>query len=86
VLEKLLLLIYTDDPPTNKTATPVFENFEFKDITALNSKSAGRFNCLPESPCTNLNLNTIDIKSEKGFSCDNAYGKANKCSPKWCGK
>jgi len=65
-------------PPTNASATPIFRNFVFKNITGTSANEqqgyAGIALGLPESPI--LNFTFIDVHTE-GYNpwyCCNAYG------------
>jgi len=55
-------------PPTNATATPTLRNFYANTIVGT-VNGPGLFNCLPESPCSNYDLNNINLKTSGSYSC-----------------
>lgn len=57
---------HTGIPPTNKTATPVFRNFLFENITFSGSDNGGVFLGLPESPIVNVTLRNVNF-NKYGF-------------------
>eukprot|EP01112_Ceratiomyxa_fruticulosa_P005010 TRINITY_DN1556_c0_g1_i6.p1 TRINITY_DN1556_c0_g1~~TRINITY_DN1556_c0_g1_i6.p1 ORF type:complete len:250 (-),score=44.70 TRINITY_DN1556_c0_g1_i6:116-865(-) len=74
---------YENRPPTNATGTPIIDNITFLDIKGT-ATTAGQFNCLPESPCTKLDLENVSIKAKNGFSCEYADGVVVNVSPTSC--
>jgi hypothetical protein len=44
----------------------------------------GDFDCLPESPCTGITLQNINLKSPKGFTCANINGTTSGVNPSIC--
>jgi len=79
-------MFYDTTPPTNKSATPIFDDIVMENIKASkNNKQAGLFRCLPESPCKGIKLRNISISANKGFQCSDVSGTAENVNPKWCG-
>jgi len=71
----------TSSDPT----TVVIDNIVIKNVTAYNSKDAGEFNCVPESPCRNIQLTDVVHKTTAtAWMCANAYGTASNVSPTSC--
>jgi len=76
-------MFYSNLPPTNATATPIFRNIAIKNYSGT-VKAAGDFECLPESPCTEIVLENVNLKSSNGFTCENVNGTTTNVSPKVC--
>ncbi len=56
-------MFYSDArPPTNKTATPVFSNIRFINVTGINVGSPGEFTGLPESNIEDVFLSQVRFK------------------------
>eukprot|EP01123_Difflugia_compressa_P006096 TRINITY_DN18245_c0_g1_i1.p1 TRINITY_DN18245_c0_g1~~TRINITY_DN18245_c0_g1_i1.p1 ORF type:complete len:408 (-),score=52.91 TRINITY_DN18245_c0_g1_i1:40-1263(-) len=69
--------------PGNKTTTPIVRNVNFFQITAECS-NPGKFECLPESPCTGFVMDTVTVKTTKDFSCTDISGTSKSVSPPSC--
>lgn len=80
----IISMFYSTLPPTNKTGTPIFRNINIKDYYGDAAKVAGNFDCLPESPCTGVVLENINLQSKDGFNCTNIQGTSSNVSPKIC--
>ena len=74
-------------PPTNATATPVFQNFVFERISFTGRGTAGEFIGLPESPLINLSLVDVTFPQDAAFGeCKHVIGSyctgtTNRCPP-----
>ena len=67
----------------DETATgpsPHFSNFRLENISGL-AGSAGDVLCLPDQPCTHLQLANISIFASQGFHCSNVYGTVDNVFP-----
>eukprot|EP00163_Fabomonas_tropica_P026437 TRINITY_DN4855_c0_g1_i1.p1 TRINITY_DN4855_c0_g1~~TRINITY_DN4855_c0_g1_i1.p1 ORF type:complete len:360 (+),score=46.00 TRINITY_DN4855_c0_g1_i1:777-1856(+) len=63
---------YRKGPRTNSTGTPVITGLTITGLKG-NAWQAGELTCLPESPCS-LTLDDVDVRSIKGWKCENAIG------------
>jgi len=78
-------MYYCDNPPTNASATPIFRNIHVSNINASQSTQAGEVMCLPESPCTNITLNNIYVKTyTTSWTCEYGYGTQQSVNPQSC--
>jgi len=74
-------MFYGSAQPTNKTATPVFSNFQFINISGT-AGSAGQFTCLPESPCTGQKVVDVNFSNKpSAYTCSEASGTYSECTP-----
>lgn len=60
------------------------DGVEIENLTAKDSKYAGKFDCQESSPCKNIELKDINIEAENGFECQHAHGTASDVDPKSC--
>ena len=78
-------LQYQNVSATNASATPVFQNIFINNYTAKSTISgAGRFICLPESPCLNITLSNVLITDNTIYQCLYAYGRMTNVNPVSC--
>jgi len=73
-------MFYGDAFPTNATATPIFSNFRFENITG-SSTSAGQFTCLPESPCHDMFVSDVNVDTQDEYTCSYANGTYSNSIP-----
>ena len=68
---------------SNATTTMAISNVTFSNIAAVDSGAAGSFECVPESPCRNMQLVNVQHtgSTPKGWQCKNAHGTAVDTSP-----
>jgi hypothetical protein len=57
-----------------KDGWPSISNVTFRNIHG-GALTAGEFDCLPELPCTGIELENITLTHVHGFSCKNAHGE-----------
>lgn len=63
-------MFYSDSrPPTNKTATPVYDYLYFTNITGINVSSPGQFRGLPESPMDHVFLTDVHFDPKSAWKC-----------------
>jgi hypothetical protein len=53
-------------------------NVTFSHITSVNAGQAGQFDCVPESPCRGITLDSVTHTGSlgSGWSCSHVYGTA----------
>jgi len=85
VTEVININMYYCTNPITPEGTPTFRNINVKNINASSATQAGEVMCLPESPCTNVSFNSIQVKTYvTGFTCEYAYGTQSNVSPPSC--
>jgi len=61
------------------------ENIRYKDIFGTTYRQAGQFFCQKSSPCRNIIMDNVQIKSSgKNFECRDAHGTTNNVQPNSC--
>lgn len=76
---------YQSAPPTNASATPTFRNFTISNFFSTDTTgNAGEYNCLPESPCTEMTMINVDNAGGSGYQCQNAFGSMVNVNPEAC--
>ena len=70
-------------PPQPPVATPTVRNIRMVNIKGV-AAEAGNLNCLPESPCTGIHMEHVEIVAPLGFRCSNATGSSLNVLPKSC--
>lgn len=78
-----LNMLYQRKPPTDPRRTPKFKNIYFRDIRG-SGVWAGKFECLPESPCENINMENIKFDTILSWTCENIQGRSFNVTPKLC--
>ena len=76
-------MYYATDPPGNATTTPIVRDIRVQSLKGVAGR-AGDLECLPESPCTKLQFQNVEIRSVLGFQCKHCQGTCEHVSPKCC--
>jgi len=70
---------------SSNPTTLKISNILFKNITANKSGKPGEFACTSDSPCEDIQLQSITHTNTPGsWYCENAHGTASNVSPPSC--
>lgn len=70
--------------PTNQSATPIFRDIFVCNLTSLVESVSAEYLCLPESPCTDIDLMGVDMGGEVRQSCLYASSSQSHVIPQSC--